>query len=114
MAQSYILRKLGLYGGDSEEIKFEAPQNLSKLTYFQWPTQELFDEFIQYCPDTRVQSLQVFRSEDELDMEGIVVTLNNGAQSATSGTEQLGVSVDSSLHTTMDFSDLQQIRRISI
>ena len=52
------------------------------------------------CPDLKIKSLQVFRSEDEFDMEGIRVTLTNDASSL----ETLGVSLDSSLHTTIDLT----------
>ena len=49
----------------------------------------------------------MFRSEDELDLEGIKVTLTNGISS----TEVLGVSCDSTLHTTLDLSDFN-VKRI--
>ena len=58
-------------------------------------------------PDIKVKSLQVFRSEDELDMEGLRVTLNNGDISP----DTLGVSLDSDLHATMDLTD-RKVKRI--
>ena len=54
-------------------------------------------------PDIKIKTLQVFRSEDELDMEGLRVTLTNGAQSP----DGIGVSMDSDLHATIDLTDLQ-------
>ena len=52
-------------------------------------------------PDVKMKSLQVFRSEDELDMEGLRVTLTNHKTSP----DTLGVSTDSDLHTSIDLTD---------
>ena len=57
--------------------------------------------------------MQIFRSEDELDMEGIRVTLTNGAQSSN-GSDKLGVSLDSCMLTTMVLTDLPIVKRICI
>ena len=54
----------------------------------------------------------MFRSEDELDMEGVRITLSNGATSGDS--EVLGVSYDSDLSTKVDLSSLGSISRIAI
>ena len=71
--------------------------------------QEQFDQMVAESPDLKIKSLQIFRSEDELDMEGIKVTLTNGTVSPDS----LGVSVDSDYHTTIDLTD-KQVKSISI
>ena len=71
--------KLGLFG--EAEGQFCLPQNLSKLVHFQWPTQTVIDQLSLTCPDVKVKSFELFRSEDELDLEGIKVTLTNGEES---------------------------------
>lgn len=51
--------------------------------------------------DVRVESLELFRAEDELDLEGLKVTLTNGTASTTA----LGASCDSNQSCTLDLSD---------
>ena len=107
-ARGFNVIKLGLYG-ESDGGQFCPSMNLAKLTYFEWPTQELVDELTVTNPDLSLQSLQVFRSEDELDMEGIRVTLSTGHTNP--GT--LGISYDSPLSTTMELTG-QPTRSIAI
>ena len=102
------LQKGGLFGNEDGGQFYQSPQhNPSKYSYFQWPSQEEFDQMIVDDPDVKMKSLQVFRSEDELDMEGLRVTLTNEKTSP----DTLGVSLDSDLHTSIDLTD-KQVKQI--